>query len=129
MVHGADPSEEALQLQPLLPPEEGGATHCPAGLQTLGATQSSTETHEVLQPFLHAYGVQSWEGPVGGWAVWSSMHVAVTIVVHAPPTQLSPVTQSASTVHVVLHLLPSDVHTRLLHEWAEPTRQEPLPSQ
>src|ERR1700722_234497 len=52
------------------PPDEVAATHCPLVLQTLGLTQSSTETHFCKHeapcepPCAHLYGEQSVVAPV-----------------------------------------------------------------
>ena len=67
--HGVGLAGPALQLHPPLLSDDGGATHCPLALQTLGDQQSATDVHVVLQPFLHTYGAQFCDGPLGGCEV------------------------------------------------------------
>jgi len=120
VTHVPAPSSAALQLQPL---DEGG-THFPP-VHTSPATQSAFEAHEVLHPFWHTYGVQSCGEP-DVFAVWSSTHVALGT--HAPPEHVKPAAQSASTAHVVLHFVPSELQAKSLHEWVAPATHAPLPS-
>ena len=65
---GDEPPGPVSHAQPLLS-DDGGATHCPLALQTLGDQQSATDVHVVLQPFLHTYGAQFCDGPLGGCEV------------------------------------------------------------
>ncbi len=123
----AGPREPSSHAHPPLL-SVGGATHWPEGLQTAGPTQSSTELHEVLQPFLQMYGLQSCDGPFGGCAVWLSMHVVAGK--QLPLMQVNPATQSESAAHVVLHLVPSAVHAKCsVHGFVATATQSPCPLQ
>jgi hypothetical protein len=77
----------------------------PAALQTFGATQSSSDSHDVRQipPLSQLYGAQLVGVPPPAGVMMLPEQTPPDAATHAPAVHVKLVAQSLSVAHVVLH--------------------------